>query len=106
MIERFILYLVGFLVFLICQGVFINGIKLCMDEGMILNGFKKWVTSKSDFWSKPFANCIKCMASIGGAITFWPVVIYFFSFTFVEVFVFVFDICCLVSVNYYIYKKL
>ncbi len=105
MIGTDLLYLIGFLVLCLAQSIFINGVNLSMGEGMIFNGFRKWITSKGEFISKPFFVCIKCSASVGSAITYWPLVIYLFGFKWEEMPVFIANVFCLVYINFYLYKK-
>jgi hypothetical protein len=57
-------------------------------------------------WVKPCWGCIKCMASVWGGITFWPVVVYLFGFHWVEIPIYVGDVFCLVYLNYFFYKKI
>lgn len=122
MIETVLLYLIGFVVFMFVQGLFVNGVYECFRGEKLVDG----VTGKVDYqgmvfyeiapkffennkrkkWSKPFWSCVKCMASVHSAITFWPLVIYFFGWHLIEVPVYILDAFCLVSFNWWIYKKL
>ena len=98
--------LLCFGVFCFLQALFINGVKGAMDEGMILEGFKKYVQKKlGDYWSKSWVGCIRCMASGWSAVTFWPAVLIGFGFEWWEVPLFVANVFILVCVNFYIYKK-
>lgn len=105
MIGTDVLYLMGFGMMIIIQAVFINGVQMSMGEGMVLNRLRDWVVSVSPVFSKPLAVCIKCMSSVYGAATYWPLVIYLFGFRSVEIPVFVVDVFCLVFLNFYFYKK-
>lgn len=94
------------LIFVLFQGLAINGFQQAMDEGMILNGYKNWLKNRKSWFGKPMGLCIRCMASIGGTITFWPSVLYGFGFKPIEIFAWLFDIFVLVSVNWILYKKM
>jgi len=93
------------LIFVLFQGLAINGFQQAMDEGMILNGYKFWLKSKKSWFGKPMGLCIRCMASVGGSITFWPAALYGYGFRWVEVFAWVMDIFVLVYINFYFFKK-
>lgn len=54
---------------------------------------------------KPLIQCIKCMASFWGGLTFWPVVLYLFGFHFLEIPIFFADMFSLVYINWIFYKK-
>lgn len=115
-------YIVCFFLFTILQSLAINGMHESMKgsalkddinnkinyQGNILymispRFFEKY---KYKYWSKPLFSCVKCMASVYGALTYWPIMILLFGFNWFEVLVFVWDIPILVSLNYWIYKKL
>lgn len=98
--------MIDVLVFVILQGLAINGFQQAMDEGMIFNSYKKWLQKKKSWIGKPLGLCIKCASSVGGTITFWPVALYSYGFRQIELFAWVFDIFVLVSINFWIYKKL
>lgn len=100
--------LISFFVFVVLQSLFINGVKAAMEEGNILFGFSKFIEKnvKSEFIKKPLVSCIKCMASVYGAITFWPTVLIVFGFAWWQVPVFVADVFILVTLNWWIYKRL
>lgn len=100
-------YIVSFCLFVVLQSLFINGVKECFSEGNIFNKLGKWLdkTIKKEWIKKPLYKCCKCMASLYGAITFFPVVIYLFGFTWEEIPVFLFDIGILVYLNYFLYKR-
>lgn len=116
-----ILYLFGFCLFVVLQSLAINGIHYsfsggCVQEiskGKICKGNIFYMISPSFFekhrgkwWTSNLWGCVRCMASTYSAFTFWPTVVYLFGFHWCEVFVFVFDVFILISLNYYIYKKL
>lgn len=105
MIRTDVLYLIGFGVMTVIQAVFINGVQISMGEGMILNGFRNWAVSVSPVFAKPLGSCIKCMSSVWGAITYWPLVVHLFGFRILEIPVFLVDVFCLVFLNFYFYKK-
>ena len=98
--------MVNILIFVLFQGLAINGVQLSMDDGMILERYKKWLKKRKYWMGKMGGLCIKCSASIGGTITFWPAAIYAFGFRPIEFLEWAFDIFVLVSVNWIIYKKM
>lgn len=101
-----VLGLTGFILFVIVQGLIINGIKESMNEGMILDKFGKWLKKTlGEYWFAPFGGCIRCMASVYGTITYWPVVLIMLGWHWQELPLFVADVFCLVTVNWIIYKK-
>lgn len=101
-----VLGLIGFILFVIIQALIINGIKEAMNEGMILEKLGKRLKEVlGEYWFAPFGGCIRCMSSVYGAITYWPVVLYLFGFHWPEIPVFIADTFCLVIVNWIIYKK-
>ena len=116
-----ILYVVGFCLFVVLQSLAINGIFYSFQGGCVNDLNKGKVCSGNIFykinpsffekhrgmwWTMNLWGCVRCMASTYSALTFWPSVVYLFGFHWCEVFVFVFDIFILTSLNYYIYKKL
>lgn len=94
------------LIFVLFQGLAINGFQQAMDEGMILNWYKNWLKKQKTWIGKMGGLCIKCASSVGGSITFWPAALYAFGFRPIEFFAWVFDIFVLVSVNWILYKKM
>lgn len=94
------------LIFIFFQGLSINGFQQSMEDGMILNPYKKWLQKMPSWIGKPLGLCIKCSASIGSIVTFWPVALYVYGWHPFEIFVWVFDIFVLVSVNWILYKKM
>ena len=113
--------IVAFFLFIFMQAAYINGFfEACrggcvneMNKGRICTGMviyklaPEWFDrNKHREWSKPIFSCVKCMSSFHGGITFWPAAIYFFGFHWVQVPVYVFDVFILVTVNWFIYKKL
>lgn len=99
--------LICFFVFIVLQGLFINGLKSSMEEGMILEGYIKWVKRTfNEYWQKPLGTCIKCLASIIGFITYWPSVISSFGYKHWMIPVFIADVFILVAISWYIFKKL
>lgn len=121
MIEQITLYIISFSIFVILQSLVINGIKTCF-EGGCTNDIEKGIVckgmifyklnpefferNKDTWWSPAVFTCIKCMASLWGTITYWPVVLFLFDFHFIEILVFIFDLFILVTLNWIIYKKL
>lgn len=113
--------LIELFVFIVLQSLFINGVNECFKGGCIndMTDGKKcqgmifyninpdfFEKHKGSNWAKPFWTCVKCMSSVWGAATFWPVVVYLFGFNWVEIPVFIFDATALVTMNWIIYKKL
>jgi hypothetical protein len=94
------------LIFVLFQGLAINGFQQAMDEGMIFEGYKKWLKKQKVWFGKPMGLCIKCSASVGSAVTFWPVALYAYGFHWFEFYIWVLDAFVLVSINWYIFKKL
>jgi len=62
------------LIFVLFQGLAINGFQQAMDEGMIFNPYKNWLKKQKSWVGKPMGLCIKCSASVGSMVTFWPTV--------------------------------
>lgn len=54
---------------------------------------------------KPIIQCIKCMSSFWGALTFWPVVLFLLGFNWLEIPVFFADMFSLTYINWILYKK-
>jgi len=98
--------LASFVIFIILQGLFINGVYESFQEGMVLSPVKKFLSLFiSEFFQLPLFGCIRCMASWWGTVTFMPTVIYLYGFHWVEIPIQVFDIFVLCFVNFFIYKK-
>ena len=113
--------IVSFLLFMIIQSFVINGIFECfqggcvqeMNKGKICQGnifyminpgfFEK---AKGKIWAKPLFSCVRCMSSVYGTLTYWPIVIMIFGFHWQEIVVYFFDLFSLVYLNYYFYKKI
>lgn len=113
--------LMCFFIFVVFQSLVINGVyesfkgSKYVDEngkvtygGMIFYNISPKFFEKVRFkwWVKPMWGCIKCMASVWGAITFWPTVIYLFGFLWVEIPIFIADVFMLVYLNYFFYKRI
>lgn len=98
--------MIDFLIFVILQGLAINGFQQAMDEGMILNGYKNWLKKRKPWVGKIGGLCIKCSASIGSIITFWPTVLHFYGWNPFEILVWLFDALALISINWIIFKRL
>ena len=88
--------MLSILIFVFLQGLAINGFQLSMDDGMIFNPYKKWLQKKKSWIGKPLGLCIKCMSSVGGSITFWPIVLYKYGWHPIEVFAGIIDIFILI----------
>lgn len=122
MIIDLILYFIGFLLFVLIQGLIINGVHECFQGGAIKDELKGKIfyqgmifymlapkffeRNKYKSWSKPFYSCVKCQSSVWGAITYFPFVIWLFDFHWCEIPIFIADVFCLVVVNWIIYKKI
>jgi len=119
--QDILLYLIGFGIFVFLQALFINGVYELMrgkcvndlNTGLKCDGnlgykiFGKWIEKSKDKWySNPIYSCVKCMASLWGAITFFPTVIYLFGFHWIEIPIWAFNSIILITVNYWIFKKI
>ena len=122
MIVDVLLYLIAFFIFLILQSLAINGWHECFTgqkledsvtgkidyQGMI--GYMiapKWIEmNKKKVWLKPIIGCIKCESSVIGGITFWGTVVPILGFHAIEILAFIFDVFILVSLNWFIFKRL
>lgn len=121
MIEKITLYVFAFFLFVILQALAINGWHECfrfncvqdINKGQVCNGniffklfgkFIKKYNGKS--WIMPIWGCVKCESSVIGSITFWVTIIPLFGFNFYELWVWIFDMFVLVSLNWLIYKKI
>lgn len=93
------------LIFVFLQGLAINGFHMAMEDGMILSAYKRWLKKQKGWIGKPMGLCVKCSASVGGTIAFWPTCLFAFGFRPIEIFAWIFDVFVLVYVNYYLYKK-
>lgn len=60
--------------------------------------YSKWLR-------KPIIQCVKCMASFWGALTFWPIVLFLFGFNYLEIPVFFADMFSLTYISWILYKK-
>lgn len=122
MIIEVLEYLICFSIFVVLQALAINGIYEAFRGNRFEDGVTKKVQytgmvfymmapafferNKNKNWSKPFYSCIKCMASVYGAITFWSVVLSIFGFHVIEILIFIFDVCILCYLNFYFYKRI
>ena|SRR5579872_1315136 len=93
-------------IFVLFQGLAINGFYQAMDEGMILSEYKNWLKKQKKWFGKPMGLCIKCAASVGGTITFWPAALFAYGWRPIELFAWVFDLFVLVTINFWIFKNL
>lgn len=122
MILEYVYYIIFFSIFTVLQSMAINGINTCFKgtkviddatgkvsyDGMIFymiapKFFEKY---RYSYWSKPIWSCVRCMSSIWGGITYWPFIIYLFNFKWIEFPIYLIDVMVLISINWYIYKKL
>lgn len=100
---KLLIYLLSFSIFVLLQGLFINGVNACFKEGMIFH--KIGQPLKDYFYAKPLYSCVRCMASWWGAMTFIPAYLYLFGRNWEMIPLLIFDIFILVTVNFWIYKK-
>ena len=101
-------YLILFLSFLLLEGLVINGVRECFAEGNI---FYKLLSSfiennKGKWWTMPLWSCVKCMASTYGSIMFWLAAYPLFGVNYFTIIGWVINCFALVSLNYFLYKKL
>ena len=95
-----------FLIFTVLQSWFINGVKGLYEEKMILHKLSIFLSKHlSETWRKPIYSCVRCMSSLYGALTFFPVGIYIYGWRWELVPVFIFDACILVYLNFFFYKR-
>ena len=106
-------YIVTFLIFVLLQSWFINGLHNAFKgkivdgviEGEILFKLVVYRFYYSTAWWKPAVfTCVKCMASFWGAITFWSAVLIGYGFHWQELPLFLFDVCIISYLNYFFYK--
>jgi hypothetical protein len=99
--------LINFILFVFIQSIFINGVNQTFKEDMIFYKLGKWLDGviKYDWIKLPLWKCVRCMSSFYGIITFLPLVIFIYGFHWIEFPILAVDIFSLVTVNYYIYKK-
>ena len=121
MIEEILLYVIGFVIFVILQALFINGwhesfaggCTQDLTKGKICSGNIFYKISPSFFekhrgnvWTLPLWGCIKCESSVIGGLTYWPIVLWIFGFHGIEILIYIFDVFILVYLNYFFYKRL
>lgn len=118
----YLLILIGFILFMFIQALFINSVYElfkgnCIEKYIIRGRFCDgnllykispifFERNKQKQWAKPIFTCVRCMASLYGSITFWIPVIWLFNFCSIEIYFWIVDIVSLVSLNWYIYKRL
>lgn len=121
MITDVLVYLICFSIFVVLQSLAINGIYECFKGSKLVDGISGKVDyqgmifymiapefferNKFKFWAKTY-TCIKCMAGWAGTISFWLVVLPIFGFHWIEVTVNILDVCILISLNWFVYKRL
>lgn len=96
-----------FSLFVVMQSLFINGVHYAFSKDNLINRINPifFEKHKKKWWALPVWSCIRCMSSVWGAITFWPPVIDVFGFNVTEIYVFIFDLGILISLNWIVYKK-
>ncbi len=102
------------ILFLIAQAWVINGVHIAFKgykdptsgqhKGNVFYLMFAYKWSGEEWWQKPLYSCVKCMASLWGAVTFWPVVVYFYGFHWEQIFIFVLDVFALAYLNWIFYK--
>lgn len=118
----YVLYgLVSFIIFLVIQGLVINGVHYCfsfsctddINKGMVCSGNifyklapKFFQKHKGKTWTLPLWGCVRCQSSVVGSLTYWPVVLLLFGFNPIEIIVWIFDMFALVSITWIIYKRI
>lgn len=121
-IGDIILYLIGFSVFVTLQALAINGVKESLTGNILKDDINKKINYQGNilymlapkffekykyrYWSRPLFSCVRCMSSVWGGLTYWPIVLIVFGFNWSEVLIFVWDVFILVYLNYYFYKKI
>lgn len=113
--------LTEFLIVVLLQALLINGAfesfrggcvndmtkgRVCTGNVLYMLNPEWFEKHKHRTWSKPFFSCTKCMASFWGALTFWPYMLIVYGFHWEQLLVYVADVFILVTVNWFIYKKL
>lgn len=110
--------MVNFCLFILLQSLLINGVHeamrgKCINDikdgekcsGNILYPFKKWLSKYvPTYFMQPIGECVRCMSSTFGALTYFPTAIYFYGFHWEQIFVYIADVFILVTVNQIIYK--
>ena len=100
-------YLICFSIFVVLQSLAINGIFEASREGMVIYPFRIFLSRYiSEYWMNPIFNCIRCMSSFWGAVTFFITVIPLFGFCWIELWGGALDVFILCSLNYFFYKRL
>jgi hypothetical protein len=100
-------YIISFSFFVVLQSLAINGWNECFKPDMIFYPIRKFLIKHvKEVFLKPTILCVKCQSSILGGATFWGTVLPIFGFHPFELWIFVMDVFILVSLNWYIYKKL
>lgn len=115
--------LIIFLLFILLQSLFINGLHYCFKfniernpdgsikkiNGNILFPISYWIGNKKgkfwDFISKPIFECVRCMSSVYGTLSFWVFYLLAYDFYWQLFLLWLFDIVILVCLNWLIYKK-
>jgi hypothetical protein len=120
-ISDIVLYAIGFIIFLFVQSLALNGWVesfkgSCVQElnkGRVCSGniFYKiapefFEKHKGKTWTMPLWGCVKCVSSVIGGITFWGTVVPLFGFHWFEIWLWILDAFSLITLNYWIYKKL
>lgn len=100
--------MIRFLVLVILQPFLINGAYESFKDGEVLAPLRKYLEKKieSQWMRKPLFACVKCMASVWGAMTFFPVMVPEYGSQWWTLPLFLGDVFILVYLNALIYKKL
>lgn len=91
------------LLFLLFNSLYINGLRLAFEEGMIFEKFSEWGEEYMGKLWMPVAGCVTCMASVHS----WPYLLGYIDWSnwqraVVDAFIY---ICALAALNTIIYKK-
>jgi|ERR1700761_9311813 len=100
--------MIDFLIFVVLQGLFINGVKYCFEKDSVFYKIAPlfFEKNKGKPWTMNLWGCVRCMSFPYGTITFWAAILSLHGFCCKEILLWIFDIFCLVSVNFIVYKKL
>lgn len=101
-----VLYLLSFLIFCFLQSLMIVGLKSCFEQGEIFEKVARLITYKlGPWWSRPVVGCVKCMSSLYGSITYWPVVLSVYGFEWWQVALWLPDLLIVLYFNWFLYKR-
>lgn len=98
---------ISFFIFMVIQSFFINGVYYCFSKGNVFNRINPefFEKNKKKIWALPLWSCIRCMSSVWGTSTFWIAIINIFGFRPIEIYYYIIDIGCLITLNWIVFKK-